>query len=176
MPLEKKATFGNVVEVKGGYRPQSHTPSISAFGFKTLVSRFLKRRIPATTTTATTLIESPSPRGLRRRSPQRGPRDEVSPILQFRPKSIYEVLNNGTKLGENDADGVGLPTGNGGGDMEGVIIRDFADGLGGVGGNGVGGVVVDEYEDIGRRMQMGSGSEVGERFGTRDMEMEAALM
>lgn len=55
--------------------------------------------------------------------------EEASPILRFRPKSIYEVLKQGegTKVDGDDADGVGLPTGNGGGDMEGVFIRDFAE-------------------------------------------------
>lgn len=44
---------------------------------------------------------------------------------------MFEVLTRGrggTKGGAGDADGVGVATGNGGGDMEleGVLVRDFA--------------------------------------------------
>lgn len=177
MSLKQPATlgFGNTIQVEGNYKPQSAQRATGpSFNLKTLMAKFKRRRTVAPVQTPPVQPHSASPSTQppppppsssspqnppppppqtsppppARPRPTPHPTSNISPILRFRPKSIYEVLHpypnanpnqypnsnldpngsggNGTKWGENDADGVGLPTGNGDGDMEGVWIRDFA--------------------------------------------------
>lgn len=75
-------------------------------------------------------------------------------MLLPRRRSVFEMLarnggrGSGTKGGREGADGVGVATGNGGGDMqrEGVLVRDFAEDMDlvGVEGEGEEGFGVDE--------------------------------
>lgn len=168
MSLQTTTPIGNIPLLKSNYThpyPQTHPqpsplPPSAPFNFKTLLSKFRKKqRFRPSPNDIHTPHPQPSsqphshPHSSSQSPPQRrrniDAQSEPSPILKFRPKSIYEVLQQsggterdggtaqgrgteqgGTKWGEDDADGVGLPTGNGGGDMDGVWIRDFAEGWG----------------------------------------------
>lgn len=105
----------------------------------------------------------PSPPLQRKHTPQSPPRQRPksvvdtssSPILQFRRTSICDVQGQvkeggaGTKGGVDDADGVGLASGDGGGDMQGngVVVRDFAEGMGCGGDEGVGSALQEEMHE-----------------------------